>query len=340
MVFEHGYALIIGVDDSVRPGLKLPVVANDVAALGSVFADEQHCAYAAENVKVIAGAQATRNGILDGLAWLRGKLKADTSEQQTAVVYYSGHGHRDAKTGEAFLVPYDVAMPLHMGSLKAKDFADLIQDMTPRRLLVVLDCCHAAALDVKDAPEAAVDIAPNAVAPEVHDLGVLATGEGRAVLSSSTGEQKSYIRADGRMSVFTYHLVDALLGRAATPDASAVTVTQLMGHVAACVPRTTQAERKQPQDPRFRFEGSDFPIAMVCGGNGIAKGEPSPDPLAITIRADLRIDVLRGTAVNVDIHGRLEAPVQAQASLGTIEKEGTFTNVKVKSIGLPREEDT
>lgn len=333
-MFEHGYALLIGVDENKRPALALPVVKNDIAALRSVITHPQRCGYIPDNVRVITGTDATRSNILEGLDWLQGKLEADSDENETALVFFSGHGHHDVSG--SFLLPYDSTTPLRIGGLAAADFAEKIAGLRPRRLLVVLDCCHAAAMNVKGAPTET--LSPVAVTHETAGLATLATGEGRAVLSSSTGDQSSYVRNDGTMSVFTYHLVEALTGHAARPEAPEVTVTEVMDYVARSVPRTAAALYQAAQQPSFRFEGTAFPIALVLGGQGIAKGQSAPDPTSTVpqIRSVVKVDAVSGEVINVEI-SNVESSgraynVDAQTTVTEVRSGGKVTGVKIGKL--------
>src|SRR6185295_1408547 len=193
-MFEHGYALLIGVDQNKQANLALPIVKKDVTKLTEIITHPERCGYPKDNVLVLTGTDATREKMLDGLDWLKGKLAADPDPNQTAFIYYSGHGHRES-SGASFLIPYDFRFPISMGGLAANDFAESINAIQPRRLLVVFDCCHAEGLDVKDARES--NLTSAAVTPDTPGVGLLAEGDGRAVLSSSRGSQKSFIRRDG-----------------------------------------------------------------------------------------------------------------------------------------------
>jgi hypothetical protein len=294
--FAHGYALLIGVDQNSVAAWALPDVAKDVGALAGVLADPQRCAYPPENVKVIQGREANRLGILDGLDWLRDRLQADASGNATAVVYYTGHGWRDDAVAPPayYLIPYDVRpSQVRFTALQAPDLAAAIDELDPQRLLVVLDCCHAAGMGVKEAAslpagyaEAAVpplllmDEARTLAGPAGKGLEALAVGCGRAVLSSSSGEQPSYMRPDGQMSVFTYHLIEALTGHAQPAEgATEVLVSDVMGHVYRHVPQTVRRELGQEQMPDFRVSGN-YPIALLLGGKGLGVGQPPPAPLA------------------------------------------------------------
>lgn len=290
--FTHGYALLIGVDGSQVDRWALPDVAKDIAAVAAVLAHPDRCAYPAENVRVVTGAAATRQGILDGLGWLAEHLQADAGGNATAVLYYSGHGWRteDQQPPAYYLLPYDVrANALAASSLRAEDFAAAVRDMTPRRLLVVLDCCHAAGMGVKDV---AADFASAAIPPALlmgsqkgveagaKGLETLAQGAGRAVLSSSQGTQSSYLRRDGAMSIFTYHLIEALTGHAQPADgATEVLVSDMMSHVWRRVPASARADWAKEQQPDYQVSGN-FPVALLLGGQGVSKGITPPDPLA------------------------------------------------------------
>ena len=76
-MFEHGYALLIGVDQNKQPNLALPIVKKDVTKLKEVITHPERCGYREENVQVLTGPDATRSNILDGLEWLKAKLEAE-----------------------------------------------------------------------------------------------------------------------------------------------------------------------------------------------------------------------------------------------------------------------
>ncbi len=294
--FANGYALLIGVNENNVAKWALPDVAKDIGALQPVLTHPQRCAYPPDQVKVITGQAATRAGILDGLEWLQQRVAGDPSGNATAVVYYSGHGWRDDLVNPPtyYLVPYDLkATSMRLSSLAALDFAAAVQTLAPRRLLVILDCCHAGGMEVKGpvptAPayvSAAIPAAlllPDApaVAPGngAKGLETLAQGSGRAVLSSSQGQQSSYLRKDRAMSIFTYHLIEALTGHAQPASgASEVLVSDVMSYVWRTVPQSAQADWGEPQEPDYQVSGN-FPVALLLGGQGLAKGMAAPDPL-------------------------------------------------------------
>ena len=278
--FTNGYALIIGVSDNLIPSYALPTVARDAAALHKVLIHPRRCAYEPDNVRLLTGAEATGDGIRAGLSWLKAKIAADRNDNATAVLYYSGHGVENEEDNSYYLLPYDLKRPIIDSLLRATDLAAEIEMVRPRRLLVILDCCHAGGMGIKgDNPVANEGLANVAAPAEARSVVALMQGQGRAVLSSSTATESSYVRSDRKMSIFTYHLVEALTGHA-QPDGSAeVLVSDLMGYVSRAVPRSAREEYSVSQTPVYQMSGENFPVALVLGGEGITKGQPLPDPL-------------------------------------------------------------
>jgi hypothetical protein len=304
--FDHGYALLIAVNESQMPNYALPTVAKDAAALHAVLVHPERCAYLPENVRVIQGAEASREGIRAGLAWLRDRLSQDTSGNATAVVYYTGHGARDTSDNTFYLIPYDFGIPVRTTAIPAQQFATELESVRPRRLLVILDCCHAAGMNIKGHdPATAEGWRHAAAAPESAALSELGQGQGRAVLSSSTGEEQSYIRPDMSMSIFTYHLIESLTGFAGNANgATEVLVSDVMGFVSRTVPASVRTAYGLSQTPVFFVSGENFPVAQLLGGKGIAKGQRPPSPLSVEYWPPQDISTSGGAYVGGDVRTR------------------------------------
>ena len=254
--FSHGYAVVIGVNDNMIKEFRLKEVANDVQALYNVLVDRERCAYKKENVRLLKGAESTRDNILKALLWLKQKVKADTNA--TAVIYYSGHGYRD-KTDQYYLIPYDIQKlsRVRVDALRAEEMQMAISEVQGQRTLIMLDCCHAKGMDIKaidpDAPQLDATAFPDL--PEIGEVPVyvdtgrakaiseLADGAGRAILNSSTGAESSYVSKERGMSYFTYYLIEALTGHAPhEDDDTVVLVTEVMSWVAKKVKKNVAAE--------------------------------------------------------------------------------------------------
>lgn len=278
--FTNGYALLIAVNENLIPTYALPTVARDAEALRDVLTHPDRCAYPQENVRMLTGHSASREGIQSGLVWLKDRIAADRSGNATAVIFYSGHGAflRDDKS--YYLLPYDLRVPMVDSLIRAEDIASEIEQVRPRRLLVVLDCCHAGGMGIKgDDPAVAGGLVKAAAPPAARSVVALSQGQGRAVLSSSSASESSYVRSDRKMSIFTYHLVEALTGYAQPNGAKEILVSDVMSYVSRRVPESARDEYRVSQTPVYEISGENFPVALLLGGQGIGKGQQLPHPL-------------------------------------------------------------
>jgi hypothetical protein len=272
--FFHGYALLVGVGRCAYDPWSLPVTVRDMQALRAVLADPDLCGYPADHIRLLHDDGATRQAILDGLARLAEQVAADPDA--TAVVFYSGHGWREEGTGRYSLIPHDVApFDLPGSALSAEDFTAALRKVQARRLLVFMDCCHAAGMaTAKDAARAhgraplPAGFAPVALPKGVADA--LKQGAGRAVFSSSTGAQVSWVRPDGSLSLYTYHLIEALQGAGNRPGDTVVRLSDLMNYLGKAVPASARALGKE-QTPFFDTATEDFPVALLRGGKGLSR---------------------------------------------------------------------
>lgn len=272
--FTHGYALLIGVGESAYSPWSLPVTVRDAQAVRAILAGPGLCGYPddADHLRLLHDAGATRRAILDGLAWLAAQAAADA--QATAVVYYSGHGWLDQAGGDYYLIAHDVAPFDVAGSaLAAGAFSEAIRRIAARRLLVIIDCCHAEGMAAaKEGPAAALPAGLAAAAAPKGLVEDLKRGEGRAVFTSCRGGQRSWVRPDRTMSIYTHHLLEALQGAGSRPGDTVVCLSNLMGHLGRAVPDSARRLCGAEQTPFFDAATEDFPVAVLRGGKGLPAG--------------------------------------------------------------------
>jgi hypothetical protein len=79
------------------------------------------------------------------------------------------------------------------------------------------------------------------------------------------------------MSIFTYHLIEALTGHARPVEGAVeVLVSDLMSHIWRRVPQSTRQDWNKDQHPDYQLTGN-FPVALLLGGEGLPKGVEPPD---------------------------------------------------------------
>ena len=275
--FSHGYALLIGVGESAYPKWSLPVTVKDMQALRAVLTDPSLCGYPDDDahIHLLHDAGATKQAILDGLAWLAGCAAADPDA--TAVIFYSGHGWLDDGTGRYYLLPHDIEpFDLTASALPATAFSAALRQVKAQRLLVFVDSCHAAGMaTAKEPPLFKLPTGFSQAALPKGLVEELKQGAGRAVFTSSLGEQRSWVRPDGSLSLYTFHLIEALRGAGNQPGDTTVRVSNLMNHLGKAVPVSAQA-LGQEQTPFFDAATEDFPVALLLGGKGLSGADFAP----------------------------------------------------------------
>jgi hypothetical protein len=264
--FDRGRALLIGV------GVDLPVTVQDAIALKSVLVDPGRAAYPENQVKLLVEAQATRAAILGALD----DLVAHVNEESTVLVYYSGHGGQRLAPNlppQYFLMPYGYdPLQLEKTAVSGAEFTARIEALRTRKLVVFLDCCHAAGVPAVKAEEEQFEKA--AVPPEL--LTALEYGSGRIVAASSHSHEFSYIGE--RYSIFTSCLLEALAGKGAhSPDGFA-RILDVLAYLFREVPLRAKQGPQHPFVNSIRDLADNFALCYYAGGGKNVPGMPPLGP--------------------------------------------------------------
>ena len=252
--FAHGHALLIGVANYPNLNPLGETVLNDVHDLHALLIDPATCGYPAANVSRLLDAEATGAGIRAALA----ALAARVTEDDTAIVFFSGHGAHDPGHGASrqYVVPYDGdALALQDTAIAGDEMTALLRSVKAGRLLVFFDSCHSGG-----AAE------PRGLATKIHRglsedyYAALAQGSGRVVIASSRPDEVSWQLDEMRNGLFTHYLLEALRGEGRTLGDGYVRVFDVFRHVADHV------REQADQHPIFKATAmeEDFPIALVA----------------------------------------------------------------------------
>lgn len=266
--FTNGHALVIGIAD--YPHIKpLPeTVRHDAEAMYQTLTDTSICGYPAGHVTQLLDTQATSDGIRDALV----HLAKTTTENDTAVIFFSGHGfHNTTHDSDSpdyhetqYILPYEAELhDLAHTALRGDEFTALINDIPAGRLLVLLDCCHSGGAAT---PKQASDLQAKQGLREEYYQSIAQShnqSQGRVVMAACRPSEYSWVLPGMPNSLFTHHLLEALRGEHQPQPSQPIRVFDLFRHVAEQVPR--QAETLDvSQHPIFkasRLEG-DFAITQ------------------------------------------------------------------------------
>lgn len=257
-LFTQGHACIIGV------GGDLPNTVDDAVGLANILSDPERCAYPTAQVRLLTKEQANRENVLAAL----GRLAQTTTTDSTVIIYFSGHGYQvTSAMGEAYyLMPFGYDQnKLYKTAISGAELTTKLQAIPAKKLLLLLDCCHAGGLGDASTLQYEAEKAP--LPPEAQAL--FAEGRGRVVIASSQADEKSL--AGRPYSAFTLALIEALAGKGASKKDGYVRVADLALHAREVVPRRT----RDRQHPILNFDQADnFELAYYAGGEPEPKGLP------------------------------------------------------------------
>jgi Caspase domain len=257
-LFTQGHACIIGV------GGDLPNTVDDAIGFAKILQDPERCAYPVAQVSLLTKEEAKRANILAALD----RLAQSTTPDATVIVYFSGHGYQvSSSIGTAYYLMafgYDQNQ-LYSTAISGTEFATKLQAIPAKKLLVLLDCCHAGGLDDTQKIGLTAEKAP--LPPEAQAL--LTEGKGRVFIASSRADEKSL--AGKPYSAFTLALIESLAGKGASQQDGYVRVADVALYAREVVPKWTGNR----QHPILNFEQADnFVLAYYAGGETEPKGLP------------------------------------------------------------------
>ena len=238
---EHTYfGLFIGVGDD------LPITVKDAKDLAQLFTDPSIAAFPEENVTVLTENQANKQNVIKALEDLR--LKTQDQDNATVIIYYSGHGGQfknpEKEEEDYYLITHGLDFSrMEETILNGKIFSNLVNSISASKLLVVLDCCHAAGMISDGTITKATGPLPNFKTSNIQLIDTLTSGEGRVFLSSCDDYEQSVVLPNSKNSLFTEVMLEALQG-AARPQVTNVSLSDVMGYVLYEVPERLDAYNK------------------------------------------------------------------------------------------------
>jgi hypothetical protein len=284
------HALLIGVGNYIHPRYaNLPATVYDVQAIATILTDPDHCGYPQGKVQTITGEKATAANIRAAIE----SLAQSTTPQSTIFIYFSGHGGRALENGvwRAYLCPREADPDdLAHTAIPGDEFSSLLAAIPAQKMLVILDACHASgSADLKGTDGT---MAWKAGLPDDY-YEALSQGSGRVVIASSKEDQYSYVREQGDLSLFTWHLREALSGKAAVRGDGLIHVLDVFHYVNEVV----QADEPR-QVPILKVKDLDlnFPIALDRGGKGAGVASAIGATPVVDIREQIVRDPISGAS--------------------------------------------
>lgn len=240
------YVLAVGVGAYPDRDLALDYAAKDARDFAALMLGQKGGLYGEVSARLLTDAAATRQALLEGLAWLRREAKA----RDTAVVFLSGHGVSEPGGAYYYLpVDGDPNQPAQ-SSVVFSAIRETLMSL-PGKALLFVDTCHAGDVMGGRRAAAVVDSVVNELASAEN---------GVVVFASSTGQQSSLEDERWGNGAFTKALAEGIGGKADYTGKGKITVTSLDLWLSERVTELTEG-RQTPTTAKPRTI-PDFPLAV------------------------------------------------------------------------------
>lgn len=248
-VLKKAYALLIGV------GNDLPITVRDANAIRNILADQGIVGYPRENILLLTEKEASRDGILAAFDQLIDRIDEDSS----VLIFYSGHGgtyldndilNEGEKKPESenhrhyYLLPNNFdAENFDETWVTADELKEKIRAISSRRIVMLLDCCHAAGMTKSSQPFTTPERVKSLKNPEVMAQEIEG-GQGISIISSCREDQQSFILDGDTNSLFTKCLIEVLKGKHTTQaDDPYIRITEVTQYLFKRIPELIENQK-------------------------------------------------------------------------------------------------
>jgi hypothetical protein len=234
------WAVVVGVNTYTNlPHLKYAV--KDARAFNDLLLENNLSL--PENIFLVTDKQAN---IANLRTVLGTKLKQKAGKDDLVIIYFAGHGatERDSRSPdgdgiEKYLLPYD-ADPnnLYATALPMREISHILNRINSDRLIFIADACYSGASGGRTVPL-------QGVRANLSDdfLNRIASGKGRVIMTASGPNEVSVEDDELEHGVFTYHLIEAIKGKADYDTDGFVTVDEAYRYVSEEVPNATDQQQ-------------------------------------------------------------------------------------------------
>ena len=207
--------------------------------------------------------EATKENIIGGF----NKIIAKAKPEDVFIFFYAGHGsldeeHKDHE-GESpfYFVPTDVTKiygdpeQLQRKGLSANELKTYLTQIRSTKQVVLMDACHSGG--------ALKSLNVRAAGSDEKAIFQLARSSGVVTIASAGSKQFATEFETLKHGVFTYVLLEALVGKADGNTDGKVTVKEITAYLEERVPELTKQYGGTAQYPTSYVTGNDFPLMIL-----------------------------------------------------------------------------
>jgi formylglycine-generating enzyme required for sulfatase activity/uncharacterized caspase-like protein len=301
--YGASYAVVIGIgqykDPSIRP---LRYAGADARAVYDFLVDPKGGGYLKANVQLLLDGQATLTAVRSALGTT---LARRAVQGDTVFIYYAGHGAPEADLANRepdgyakFLVPYDAdAKDLFATAINMAEVETFFSRIKADTVLLALDTCYSGAGGGRGFAHLP---AGRDITLKGDFLARLAQGKGRAILTAADTNEVALELPDLGHGLFTYHLLDALRGKADPQGKGYVTLQDAYAYVYDRVARQSRRVSGN-QNPKLIAQATGE-IVLTGRPPSVASIPPPPRPIVKEeIRQEVGILALSAKVAGVEV---------------------------------------
>jgi len=234
------WAVVIGIDTYPHvPPLKYAI--NDAKAFYQHLVNRSQIP--SQNVTLLLGQDASLSRLRSILGT---HLKNKAGKEDMVILYFAGHGATEADVQspdgdglEKYLLPYDAdPKDLYASAIPMRELSYLFNRIRSERLIFIVDSCYSGASGGRTIP---AETFRTNISEAFLDR--ITSGRGRIILSASAANEVSAEKDELQHGVFTYFLLDGLMGKADMDKDGVITVDEIYGYVSRYVPQFTRQEQ-------------------------------------------------------------------------------------------------
>ncbi len=217
------YALLVSVGDYPEQGMgSLPCFQSDLEAISGALSEGLKVDR--DNMRILG-----QDGNVSARSFARAIAEFGTllQEEDTFLFYFSGHGKRKG------LIFSD-------GSVTIESIVDYIDRLNARSKVVLLDCCYSGSAQISSVMDMTFEESIAAFA-----------GKGIAVMASSSPDSRSWISDDGKHSLYTAILRNAILSRRGI-RAGKIALSDINAEIRYLMAKWNQMHPDRQQHPVYR----------------------------------------------------------------------------------------
>ena len=321
-------ALIIGIDE-YRTVSPLGYAVSDATAIKDTLVSDLE--FAETEVTILTNAAATKDAIQRAFHRF---AKDDVGLDDKIVVFFAGHGHtRTGSRGEVgYLVPHDADLNDSSTLIRWDELTRNADFIRAKHMFFIMDACYGGLALVRSTGAGSTRFLKDMLLRTSRQ--VLTAGKANEVVADSGGPIPNH-------SVFTGHLIEAMQGRAASPD-GVLTASAIMSYVYSRVAN----DKNSNQTPHYGHVDGDGDMVLKAPGLGSLEevdtkdldrlvSIPYPDPVIDLDTTDIKVAKVKALLSSqtgaIGLHDLLSAEVRRFLA-------ATADDAFAPSVGFSQEE--